>query len=111
MKTNTWTKPTTGTKESFDRGIFLNFKAENPALAGFRPLVKPEISFWDQVRCDASVLVTNSTGCVMKKHIHPRNTHLPDSDGLYPDVPLTRQTYAGFPADCDKDPTPRILSW
>ncbi|MER6998191.1 hypothetical protein [Streptomyces sp. NPDC000410] len=67
-KTFTWTLPTAGTAETFDRGTFLNFKAANPQTVGAIPVEKPEWVFFDQVRCD-SIIGTNSTGCVFEKHI------------------------------------------
>ncbi|MFG3134301.1 Tat pathway signal protein [Streptomyces tendae] len=68
-KANTWTNPVKDTSESFDRGVFLSFKAESPEWKGLIPVKKPEISLFDQIRCDNSVSVPNSTGCIFRKHI------------------------------------------
>ncbi|WP_328641831.1 hypothetical protein [Streptomyces canus] len=65
----TWTTPTTGTVQDFDRGTFLSFKASSPEASGAVEAIKPEWTFWDQVTCDAAVTVPNSTGCVFGKHI------------------------------------------
>ncbi|MGI5375219.1 hypothetical protein ACQEV2_13420 [Streptomyces sp. CA-251387] len=65
----TWTTPTAGTSRDFDRGTFLSFKASSPEATGAVQAVKPEWTFWDQVTCDNSVAVNNSTGCVLGKHI------------------------------------------
>ncbi|MCC5475632.1 golvesin C-terminal-like domain-containing protein [Streptomyces barringtoniae] len=68
-KSNTWTTPTAGTSEKFDRGVYLSFKADSPKWQGVVPVDKPEISLFDQIRCDNSVTVPNSTGCIFYKHI------------------------------------------
>ncbi|MEV2210450.1 Tat pathway signal protein [Streptomyces sp. NPDC050997] len=68
-KTNTWTAPTVGTSQKFDRGVFLSFKADSPQWQGLVPVDKPEVSLFDQIRCDNSVTVNNSTGCVFNHHI------------------------------------------
>ncbi|MER5717516.1 hypothetical protein [Streptomyces sp. NPDC002132] len=65
----TWSTPTTGTVQDFDRGTFLGFKASSPEASGAVQAIKPEWTFWDQVTCDAAVTVPNSTGCVFGKHI------------------------------------------
>ncbi|MFF4732080.1 Tat pathway signal protein [Streptomyces mirabilis] len=68
-KANTWTAPTAGTSQAFDRGVFLSFKADSPEWQGLVPVDKPEISLFDQIRCDNGVSVPNSTGCIFYKHI------------------------------------------
>ncbi|WP_329535028.1 Tat pathway signal protein [Streptomyces sp. NBC_01450] len=68
-KANTWTAPTQGTSREFDRGVFLSFKADSPEWQGLVPVDKPEVSLFDQIRCDNGVSVKNSTGCIFAKHI------------------------------------------
>ncbi len=68
-KANTWNTPTAGTSQEFDRGVYLSFKADSPEWKGLVPVDKPEVSLFDQVRCDNGVSVPNSTGCIFAKHI------------------------------------------
>ncbi|WP_328664387.1 golvesin C-terminal-like domain-containing protein [Streptomyces sp. NBC_00328] len=68
-KTNTWNNPVENTSQKLDRGIFLSFKANSPEWQGLVPVDKPEISLFDQIRCDNSVAVKNSTGCIFYRHI------------------------------------------
>ncbi|MFE2692508.1 NucA/NucB deoxyribonuclease domain-containing protein [Streptomyces mirabilis] len=57
-----------GTSQKFDRGTFLNFKAAAPEAAGAAATIKPSWTFWEEVECDNSVAVANSTGCVFAKN-------------------------------------------
>ncbi|MFF4247459.1 hypothetical protein ACFYY2_23750 [Streptomyces sp. NPDC001822] len=68
-RTFTWKTPVSGTTEEFDRGTFLGFTSAAAAAAGAVKLKEPSWVFWGQVRCDNSVNVPNSTGCVFPKHV------------------------------------------
>ncbi|WP_327415674.1 golvesin C-terminal-like domain-containing protein [Streptomyces sp. NBC_01233] len=65
----TWTKPTAGTSEEFDRGTVMKFSASSPEVAGSVVTKEPSWSFFDQIQCDNGMAVANSTGCVFGKHI------------------------------------------
>ncbi|MFF1707330.1 Tat pathway signal protein [Streptomyces sp. NPDC058252] len=66
-KTTTWTKPDEGTEQTFDRKFWLDFKPS--AATGSLKITQPTVTYFSQVRCDNSVYVNNSTGCVFEKHI------------------------------------------
>ncbi|WP_329037067.1 hypothetical protein OHT61_10165 [Streptomyces sp. NBC_00178] len=68
-RTFTWKTPVSGTTEEFDRGTFLGFTSAAAAAAGAVKLKEPSWVFWGQVRCDNSVNVSNSTGCIFPKHV------------------------------------------
>ncbi|WP_328668406.1 hypothetical protein [Streptomyces sp. NBC_00328] len=68
-RTFTWNNAVSGTSQKFDRGTFLSFKAAAPEAAGAAPVIKPSWTFWDQVECDNSVAVPNSTGCIFAKNV------------------------------------------
>ncbi|MFE2477742.1 hypothetical protein [Streptomyces sp. NPDC059389] len=68
-RTFTWTKPASGTSEEFDRGTILKFSAASPAAAGAVETKAPSWSFFDEIQCDNSLAVANSTGCVFAEHI------------------------------------------
>ncbi|MFF4351657.1 hypothetical protein [Streptomyces sp. NPDC001530] len=68
-RTFTWNNAVSGTSQKFDRGTFLNFKAAAPEAAGAAATIKPSWTFWDQVECDNSVAVPNSTGCIFAKNV------------------------------------------
>ncbi|MEW2373374.1 hypothetical protein AB0940_28975 [Streptomyces sp. NPDC006656] len=68
-RTFTWTKPTSGTSENFDRGTILKFSASSPAVAGAVETKAPSWSLFSEIQCDSDLAVANSTGCVFGKHI------------------------------------------